>query len=199
MHGHLRLRRQGRAGWALIAACLLCWPGVASAVDDEPPVRDWAATFSPVHLIFPVGEISLERRIGDDFSAAVIAGVGQINVRFEDGVTGGLLAWELGAQGRWYLLGSFQEGLHLGAELLYLRLIGEEFSEGDVTAASDATMVGPLIGYKLVTDLGFTLDAQAGGQVAWLRGDLRSSSGERDSGAEVILVPLLNLNIGWSF
>ena len=79
--------------------------------------------------------------------------------------------------------------MQLGAELLYLHLDAKE-----IVATGEGVAIGPFIGYKVMIDAGFTFDAQLGFEHISARATSGSSS---DSEKEYI--PLLNLNVGWSF
>ena len=54
--------------------------------------------------------------------------------------------------------------------------------------------VGPFLGYKVMSDAGFTFDRQLGFEHLSVQA---SAQGETASGKDMIV--LLNLNIGWSF
>jgi len=56
-----------------------------------------------------------------------------------------------------------------------------------------------LVGYKLLTEVGFTFFVQAGFQYAALKADASSSAGNGSIATQSTVIPLLNLNIGWSF
>jgi hypothetical protein len=98
----------------------------------------------------------------------------------------------------WYPLEAFRS-LQLGAEILYIKVETEEQTEqATLTGVGDGVGVGPLIGYKLVTSGGFTFLAQGGVEYVVLRAEAsdgtNSASEEEDR-----FIPLLNLNLGWTF
>lgn len=109
------------------------------------------------------------------------------------GFTDDLTVWEAGAQLRWYALGSFRHGLQLGAELLYVHASGDLLLSDDEATASGAAL-GPFVGYKYAANFGLTVDVQAGAQYLAVAGD-----DEMDEDADSGVIPLLNLNVGWSF
>ncbi len=112
-------------------------------------------------------ELTGEFKLAERASAAAIVGVGR---------SGGASLWELGAQGRFFLLGDFADNVHVGAEVLYGR--------GSLSGAT-ATLLSPgaFVGGKTTFDFGLVLDGQVGGA-------LYGSDG---------LGLLLNLNIGFAF
>ncbi len=143
-------------------------------------MRVFSATFSPIHLQFPVLEVTGEARLATKVSAAGILGVGK-----SDDVN----LYELGAQLRYYMWGDFDGGLQLGAEVVYVGATSDE-----VSAVAQGLTLGPFIGYKYVAGFGLTFDAQVGAQYITLRGESGSVT-EEDSD----IIPLVNLNVGWTF
>jgi len=57
-----------------------------------------------------------------------------------------------------------------------------------------AVAIGPFLGYKVMTDAGFTFDTQLGFEHVSVQADSQSSTA-----MEKTMIVLLNLNIGWSF
>jgi hypothetical protein len=51
----------------------------------------------------------------------------------------------------------------------------------------------------LVTDAGFTFFAQGGFQYMVVKADAADNMGNTGSGEHSAFIPLLNLNVGWSF
>jgi hypothetical protein len=156
----------------------------AARADDAG--HDVSLTFSPIHLFLPVVELTAEVRLPVDFSVAAIGGYGG-----HQGVT----LWEAGAQARYYLLGSFEHGMPIGVEALY---IGAGDSRQGVRARATGLAVGPFIGYKFAADVGFTIDLAGGFQYVTLSASATDGS-NRASLSENTIIPLINLNLGWSF
>ncbi|MCH2109516.1 MAG: hypothetical protein MK135_09305 [Polyangiaceae bacterium] len=133
-------------------------------------------TISLPHLVLTIGELTGEVKLPVNLSVAAIAAYGRFT---------GLSIWEVGAQGRYYLLGDFDHGMSLGVEALYMSVGGWEDSFFG-SEASGGVFVGPFIGYKIATDLGFTFDSALGIQYVTGTG-------------QAMAFPLINANIGWSF
>jgi len=74
---------------------------------------------------------------------------------------GGANVYERGTQLIDYPLQEF-ESLQLGAELLYVRVGIPTFQGQQIKANAGAVAVGPLVGYKLLTEVGFTFFVQGG-------------------------------------
>jgi hypothetical protein len=163
------------------------WTPVAPAAYQPPPPphRVFSLTFSPVHLVFPIVEMTAEIRAHDKLGIAVIGGAGRYTDR---SASISASVYELGGQLRFYPIGDFRHGLQVGVETLYLHLSNPAISLGGVGIA-----VGPFLGYKVISDAGFTFDAQLGGQYV----AARATNGSGESGDTTIV--LLNLNVGWSF
>jgi len=63
--------------------------------------------------------------------------------------------WTTSAEARWYVLGSFERGLAVAAQVTAVESAGATRSDQALAAAA-------LVGYKLVARAGFTFDAQLG-------------------------------------
>ncbi|MFT4976662.1 MAG: hypothetical protein ACI8S6_002567 [Myxococcota bacterium] len=166
---------------------LLLFP--LSALAAEKTVDDFkvAVTASPIHLTIPLLEVTGEVKLAPKISAALIAGYG-----IPDGTDSVI---ELGAQGRYYVLGDFRSGLQLGAEAIYLRVSA---SDSGVTATGSGATFGPFVGGKWTADIGFTVDGQVG--VQWSGISASATDGETTASAsESDMSPLININLGWSF
>jgi hypothetical protein len=146
----------------------------------------FSLTISPVHLLLPVVELTGEARVHDRFGVALIGGAG----RYTDKNAGiSASVYEVGGQLRFYALGDFRHGMQIGGEVLYVHL-----SDPNISATGSGLAAGPFLGYKVMTDAGFTFDTQLGFEHVFVRGE----SGGSTASDEANLV-LLNLNIGWSF
>lgn len=163
--------------------------GTVAALPGERPWRLVSVTLSPIHLVFPVVELTGELRLAEKFGAAIVFGSGSVKPK---GETYSISVYEIGIQARYYLVGDFRHGMQLGAELLYLKASA---SQGSVSAVADGTTVGPFVGYKIITYVGFTFDAQLGFQRIIINASDSGGATASDSKTSV----LLNLNIGWSF
>lgn len=79
----------------------------------------------------------------------------------------------------YYVLGDFEHGMQLGAEAIYLYLDGDGTSSIQVSGAGFA--LGPFVGYKTATNIGFTFDAQLG--VEYLVASGNASDGTNSASA----------------
>jgi len=160
-------------------------PPIQPAVEAPAPVipRWVSATLSPFHALIPSLEITGELRITPKISAALILGIG----KFLDSKAKTHTGQEIGAQGLYYFKPTFR-ALHVGLEVAYVHS-GETNTGATYTGTSLA--VGPLVGWKYIHRTGFTIVVQGG---------LALSRVEESSGENVLKVlPILNLNAGWSF
>ena len=181
-------------------------PPLNAADEPVPPAQRenlgpfLSLTFSPLHLLSPVFELQIEARVVPHFGAALIAGVGSIkSERTPSGVPAqNFSAYELGAQVVGYPLQPF-ESLQLGAELLWIKVSTENFNGQQITADAGGVAVGPFVGYKLVTRAGFTFFAQGGFEYLVARADASDNLGNTASDERSAFIPLLNLNVGWTF
>jgi hypothetical protein len=175
-------------------------------VDATKPPDDsqiLSLTFSPIHLILPIFEVTAEFRVVPHFGISVIGGYGKITettVGEFDTEQLKLTAYELGGQLVGYPLHSFQS-LQLGAEVLWLKVDLGNVNAGNVqvSGAGNGVAVGPLIGYKLMSRAGFTFFVQGGFEYIAARAHANDTAGNTSSASQTQFIPLLNANIGWSF
>ena len=153
----------------------------------EHPRRVFSLTISPLHLVLPVVELTAEARAHDKIGVALIGGGGKYTDPNVSGISASV--YEVGGQVRAYVLGDFRHGMQLGGELLYLHLDDKRLS-----ATGEGLAIGPFVGYKIMTDIGFTFDAQVGFEYITARAQASGSTNNDKS-----IIPLLNLNVGWSF
>lgn len=157
--------------------------GTASA-GAEPRI---SATFSPLHLILPVVEVNVEASIAPKVGVAGILGVGRVS---QDNPPLTATVVEGGLQGMYYFFRPFS-GLHAGVEAVYLHL-GNVDVDSSVTAGGLAA--GPFVGWKFLTNIGFTAVIQLGVEFSLTHADGNGGTASRRD-----VFPLLNLNFGWSF
>jgi hypothetical protein len=139
-----------------------------------------------------------EVKLVDHFGASLFGGFGQVDAEDATGDEFDVAVWELGAQLGWYPLGTFDK-LVLGAELTYLEVRADELPDTDVAVVGSGLAVGPLVGYKFLTSVGFTFVAQAGFQYVALSAEAEEDAAVVDEDERSRILPLLNLNVGWSF
>jgi len=189
-------------------------PGYPAAYEPPPPPpppepepRTVSLTLAPLYLFLPVVEVMAELRIINHLGVAGFAGYGSVTlpIREVDSTTGAVVerdltsnVLDLGLQGVWYPIAPF-DSLELGVQFEWAHAEATEASEATTRGLAFGVAVGPFIGYKEVTSVGFTFLVQGGIKYAFLRTEPKSANGttsvEEDSG----LALLLTLNIGWSF
>jgi hypothetical protein len=176
-------------------------------VPIKPPASDsdqvFSLTLSPLLLILPIVQLTGEVRATPHVGISAILGYGSIGV---DGTTSDgepnntrVNAYELGGRVTAYPLKKFKS-LRLGAQLMYLRVdTGDTVTTSDVSGTGAGVAVGPFAGYKLVTDGGFTFVGDFGFQYLSAQAEAHDSAGNTSSASDSRLLPLLNLDLGWSF
>ena len=150
--------------------------------EPEEPLKTASITIDPTYLKLPMihltGELCAARKLG----LAVILGGGEVtdedsNITFR--------AYEAGASVRYYAWGTFRQGFQIGVQLLYASVSSENTA---FAATNEGIGISPFGGYKWTHRSGFTLESQ-GGFTYLATGDVRDNRR---------LVPMVNLNIGWS-
>ncbi|GAB4517839.1 MAG: hypothetical protein Tsb0020_36450 [Haliangiales bacterium] len=164
----------------------------ANTTADMPTL---SVTFSPVHLALSVFEVAGELRLSPKLSVVGIAGAGAMPAGEDLEQSTRVLIWELGAQGRYYVVGTFRHGVSVGAETMY---VGADGDLDGVEVGANGLSIAPFVGYKYAASWGFTVDGQIGYE--WLAMKSRADSGvESTSDMSSHAGMLLNLNLGWSF
>jgi hypothetical protein len=182
----------------LLALVLLATSGAAAQSIGAPP-QTTAITISPIHLLLPVVELTAEFNVAPRMGMAGIAGFGSVTVNdVYNGSTSTMNVLELGASLRYYLVGDFDHGMQLGGEILYAHISGDLNEE--VSGLGNGLAIGPFIGYKIAAGFGLTFEAQGGVQymLATARAE-QTSTGQSGTASAGGIVPLINLNVGWSF
>lgn len=166
----------------MLLATLLSVPALAKGTYDHQV----SLTFSPVHLLLAMGEVTGEFRAHEKVGVAGTIGLGKPS---------GFLAVEGGASGRWYPLGDFDHGMQVGAEVQYLALMGEV---SGIEASGSGLTMGPFLGYKIAAKFGLTFEIQTGAQYSFVSAQA-SGHGQTETASESDIGVLLNLQLGWSF
>jgi hypothetical protein len=175
-------------------------PPAAAAPKRE---HDVSITFSPFHLLLPVVEVTGEYAVDDHFGVAVIAGYGSLpltttTVAFSGATTSStehVGVWELGGHVNYYVIGNFDHGMQLGAEVLWVGA-SVDANQSHTSAVASGLAIGPYVGYKIATHVGFTFEANLGAEYMAVRANTTDGT---SSAQDKKLIPLLNLNVGWSF
>ena len=175
-------------------------PPSPAPAESKPKPRYVSLTFSPLHLISPIAELQLEAKVIPHLGVAVIGGFGSTKAQptNPDYSQDRFSVWEVGGQLVAYPLRDFSS-LQLGAELLYIHVSTNRFDGATVEAAAGGVALGPFIGYKLLTEIGFTFFAQGGFEYVAARAEGTDSQGNTEHNEQQAFIPLLNLNVGWSF
>jgi hypothetical protein len=164
-------------------------PSTAPPEKPEEELKTVAITISPVHLAFPMVELTGEFRVGRKLGIAAIVGAGEATDSVSD-VT--VKVYEFGASARYYLLGNFRHGMQIGGELLYVKA---NTKDTNIRVSGEGFGVSPFLGYKWQHRSGFTIDTQLGITYIAVRAKAESTNQmEEDSKVGA----LLNLNVGWS-
>ena len=157
-------------------------------------------TFSPLHLLLPMFEAQVEVLVTPHLGISAIGGIGSITAASTDGALADqkFSAWELGAQVVGYPLRDFSS-LQLGAEFIWIHVSTEDIGGQQISANAGGGAVGPLLGYKWLTKVGFTAFVQGGFEYVFVTGNAADDQGNTAQAKQSAVIPLLNFNIGWSF
>jgi hypothetical protein len=180
----------------------------------QPGEHRFSLLLSVVHpLAFSIYDASGEFRLGRQAGLALVVGVGSASLKqfYKSLPDERARVWEGGMQVRFYPLGTFDHGLQVGAEIVYLT--GSAQTTGTITSDADPSMsytgpltakgsgfkVGPFVGYKLVLPVGLTLAAQIGVDYLSLKGLAKEANGNTKTGDAKTALLLADAGLGWSF
>ena len=167
------------------AVCVL--PGRATGQQSEPTV---SATISPVAVFAKVLLTTTEFRLGEPFSIAAVANVGELE---------GALYLAGGIQVIGYPIGDFSHGMQCGAELLFMHTDKPVYVyDGMIADLGDGVAISPFLGYK-VSLSGFTINLQAGVSFIAGRSEPIYGSGGSTWHSTTETGLLMNVRAGWTF
>jgi hypothetical protein len=146
---------------------------------DEPSPRAVSVTVSPFHLLNPQLHVTGEVRLAPRVGAAAVLAAGRVTDEEET-----YRIWEAGGQLRYYLLGSFTQGMMIGVDVGHVDVNGQMANPMEYLVG---TRAGGFIGYKITGSSGFTAEVQLGPVHVWGDGDTSEWQ------------TLHNLKLGWSF
>lgn len=169
-----------------IASLVLLSSASIAHAEEQTPLHA-SITLSPVHFAITTGELTVEVAVAPNFGVAVIGAVGSIKPTTSDQR---VLVYEAGISPRYYVWGNFRQGVELGVEALYAHASADGQLMSSLSA--EGLALGPYAGYKWVSSMGLTLEAQLGISYFAMRGDGVSDEDSRIS-------PIVNLQVGWSF
>ena len=166
---------------------------LAPAKETEPELRSVAVTLSPLHVLVGVAEVAFEGRLARKFGLGGILGGGSLGPPpWAPQTSGRTPILEIGLSPRYYVIGTFDHGMQIGAEGM---VIAAWASSGSTSATAIGVGVAPYIGYKFTAPIGFVVEVQAGGGYTFAVAQASSGSTAAAQGAYF----LLNLNAGWAF
>jgi hypothetical protein len=179
-------------------------PKVAHVVEVPPPpappapepTKNVSVTLAPLLFLAPMLEAQVEVRLGP-VGLAAFGGVGQVTVELRDAEDAKFRAYRLGAVAMAYPLVPF-ESLGLGAEVLYVHVSADDIGDTGIKGFASGVAIGPLIGYKTIGRTGFTFAVQGGVAHVVVHAEASDDSATEEEDDQS-LIPLLNLNLGWSF
>jgi hypothetical protein len=165
----------------------------SSTPSSAPLPRKITLTLSPLWAVAALPDIWVEYRPAIRWGFVANTMSGEFNVdRFKGGSSDDGRFFVGGAQVRRYW---GPGGSHLAGEVSYWRIDADAASSGGLTGRFQQWRTGALIGYKMVSRFGMTLDLQGGAYVAVLQSDKGVESGFGDPPRAG---PILRANIGWS-
>lgn len=148
-------------------------------------------------LLSDIVQVQGEIRSGSRTSYGILLGVGNVQGATQDTSYTLIVA---GAQFSYYVLGDFNQGLHIGAQVVFsstdARAKRSQYEQGSTLS------LAPYAGYKLILFKGFTLNAQAGiGITAPPLSSAAIPLGQtpQQPPNQWHVAPRMQVGVGWSF
>ena len=170
-----------------------CESAVQAQDSTSKNFRRFTVTFAPAYLAFPVYELTGEYVATRHLGFAVKGGYGGFNGS-DFGFTDDYNVTEAGAQVRYYPFEPASHQFMVGGEVHWLD-VSSSTSRAGASSAGSGFIVGPFVGYKYISPFGLTFDSQIGYGFFALNTSVDGSS----VWDGVLGIPIVNLNIGWSF
>jgi len=169
----------------------------------RPNPDQFSLTFSPFHLLLPMFRVGAELKLIPHLGVAVFGGIGWLELEEtrSDGSKGSYsaAAYLAGGQLIGYPARRF-DGIAAGAQVQYVRVDAQgKVDETSVAGAASGFAVGPFLGYKWITQIGFTVSLQGGVQYLAIRAHGTNADGGRGAAKDSRVAPIANADIGWSF
>ncbi len=221
-------RARGLASAAAAAALVVATPVRARPAEPPPPVphgeprrvpeapathgspastpdreRHWivSLTVSPLHFVFlPPLQLAVEVRPVAHLGVAAVGAMGPVDFHIPEGDYETYLAYKIGGDLVGYVLpGHPFDAVQVGAQVLYAHVAKPRY-DPELDASNDGLAIGPFVGFKVIASCGFTAVGQMGFEYVAARAHPYShdSAGKR-VGSGTGLIPIVNVDIGWSF
>ncbi len=133
-------------------SCVLVGTSAAARPSSPPPLRHQVSLFVDVTgLIFagPTVRPALDLRLARKWSLEMSIGLGTRSTFASNQTSlGHQLAWDAAVRPRYYFLGNFDEGIHVGGALTFARVAGAGLSQQDLAEPPIGLSFGPTVGFK---------------------------------------------------
>lgn len=153
-------------------------------------------------MILLTDKISVERKLKNYQSIVISASKGMMDLDLFVDLE--YHSKHLGIQYIYYQSKNFKKGSQVGIEISGMRVnkkIADKFySKNTAEEKWNVLMFGPFYGYKVVFDIGLTMNAQLGLFYIYRDEEIfNSQNNESKSNISKYLFPMANIGIGWSF
>lgn len=152
----------------------LCATGAALLVTQQALARPEAKSlprhrvslsidFAGLILANPIVRPTIDLRLGHKWSLSMAIGLGSRAVfDANERTIGRRLAWDAAIRPRYFLLGDFDQGVHIGAATTFARVSGRMLTDQDFIEPPVGLWIGPTIGFKTTLLPLIDVDIEAG-------------------------------------
>lgn len=174
--------------------------GVTVVDEGQSPITTTLA-LAPVELFSGMGRVMVEHGFDKQFSGAAFAQLGKISLPDPVVASTDTSAWlgGVGAQGRYYFLGGYLGGFWAGPGVAYNFLDSDQIVNLTIANAASGLSLSGLAGFKIVADLGLSLDVGLGPRVVLFRPTPSTPSISPTANKAGRVLFALEIHLGWSF
>ncbi len=197
-----------RSPRVLLSLLALSYASSARA-EEPPPVDDDSAEVdaessitpklslmaSPVLFVKPIFRLTAEHALpGERGGVALVGALGSVNVTNPSGDKSRHTFYEVGAQARWYVLGTFRSGPVVALHGRYTHFGSDELLDNVISSAAEGVGVAPVVGFKAIAHDYLTFEFLGGAEFMVHRPTYTPAS--VDKAGPVLLY--FHINAGWS-
>lgn len=150
---------------------------------------------SPALFARPIFRLTAEHALpGERTSVALVGAIGTFKLAEPSGGTARHTFYELGAQARWYVLGTFRSGPVVALHGRYTHFGSDQLVDNVISSAAEGVGLAPVVGFKAIARDYFTFEFLGGAEFMVHRPTYRPPSDDK-AGA---LTLYFHINAGWT-
>lgn len=150
----------------MLVASLLSATSAAARPAPSPPPRHVISVLIDVtgwSFSSPMVRPAVDLRLSRKWALEMSVGLGSATTFSADGKRAGdHLSWDAAVRPRYFLLGDFEQGFHVGGAVTFGRVTGGDLSQQELAEPPAGLSIGPTIGFQSTLFPLITLDVEVG-------------------------------------